>query len=564
MSHPNASFEIQVLADKNWVVLELASDETQAKAFADNLLQKGNHSAVRVVRDIRRLDGTHSETIIQEKTAQPRSQGADLALGVIQDAPLCQDLADFLGLDARLTLGRLLRKYLDETQITPSELLHNAAEMKRFGDKGSLLFSAIDRVSTLQAPLLGCTSRERRDHLAQVWDQMVARAKAFAAAKPSPPAHVAAIMAAGPGGPDGDYAALSLISLRLVEIRAWTGKLDLILTWAQDPEAAALLPLLDGIVADCLCSAQLIQDLLGYQANLGAALCTIADLVEGAAQAPKFAPDIFSRLNQAFARGWLVQSAQVLMGRLTRELAGQSPLSRNEPKQESEVYHRVLHRLVRHRGVLGGGVAAESLLHRMIRQRSPDLGNVSAEQGVNLVQQALDDATLKVQFLVALAESDAGQALGGRLVALLVERVQRTTGMDGWVPARLAPPERMAAMAAANRCLLRSSRLDKGLCGQLAQKLDEALAEYLLREEVIEKIDKPADPLALRAIRLVKFCGSGVLIEGKSLNLARARIIEHLRQPQFEEKFLASVPEPAKAERHLREFHRLLVETGFR
>ncbi|HTH16055.1 MAG TPA: hypothetical protein VL974_05325, partial [Magnetospirillum sp.] len=99
---------------------------------------------------------------------------------------------------------------------------------------------------------------------------------------------------------------------------------------------------------------------------------------------------------------------------------------------------------------------------------------------------------------------------------------------------------------------------------ELGSLVDEALAAYLVDEGVIEKIDKPDDPLALRAIRLIKFCGSGVLIEGKSLNLARARVIDHLRQPQFEEKFLASVPEPGKAEMHLREFHRLLVETGFR
>ena len=77
-SPPNVSFEIQVLTDKNWVVAEFASDEAKAKAFADNLLQKGNHSAVRVVRDRRGADGLHKETIIQEKTAIPRSTGPDV------------------------------------------------------------------------------------------------------------------------------------------------------------------------------------------------------------------------------------------------------------------------------------------------------------------------------------------------------------------------------------------------------------------------------------------------------------------------------------------------------
>jgi hypothetical protein len=90
------------------------------------------------------------------------------------------------------------------------------------------------------------------------------------------------------------------------------------------------------------------------------------------------------------------------------------------------------------------------------------------------------------------------------------------------------------------------------------------LANYLKDEEVIEKIDKPGDPLALRALRLIKFCCSGALIQGKSLNLAHKRVLDHLRQPQFEEKFLSSIPDKSQAEAHLREFHRLLMSLDFK
>jgi hypothetical protein len=177
---------------------------------------------------------------------------------------------------------------------------------------------------------------------------------------------------------------------------------------------------------------------------------------------------------------------------------------------------------------------------------------------------ALSDNVLRVQFLLALVPSPLGQGMGRALTDMLSGRVRGAKGMDDWVPVRVPPPERMAALAAVNRSLLDASFLGDDRRKELAAAVDETLAAYLVDEGVIEKIDKPDDPLALRAIRLIKFCGSGVLIEGKSLNLARARVIDHLRQPQFEEKFLASVPEPDKAERHLREFHRLLVETGFR
>ncbi|MEO0034215.1 MAG: hypothetical protein RLZZ501_238, partial [Pseudomonadota bacterium] len=97
----------------------------------------------------------------------------------------------------------------------------------------------------------------------------------------------------------------------------------------------------------------------------------------------------------------------------------------------------------------------------------------------------------------------------------------------------------------------------------LADRLDTVMMRFLSSGAVIERLDTLDDPLAARAIRLVRFCGSGLLIEGRSLAFARARVVSHLRQPQFEQKFRESYGDPAEAEHALRAFHRLLVETGF-
>jgi hypothetical protein len=182
---------------------------------------------------------------------------------------------------------------------------------------------------------------------------------------------------------------------------------------------------------------------------------------------------------------------------------------------------------------------------------------------MDFVISVLGEACLSVQFMAALAASPLGGGMVDVIGDMLAAELRRADHIDAWVPVRVPPRDRMAALTAANATLL-ASPLPAELKAELAGIADEVLARYLRDEEVIEKIDKPDDPLALRAIRLIKFCGSGVLIEGKSLNLARERIIEHLKQKQFEEKFLASVPDQVQAEKHLREFHRLLVETGFR
>lgn len=552
------TFEIQVLADKNWVIAELATDEGRAKAFADNLLQTGNHSAVRVVRDYRRADGLHTETVIQEKKA-PERGGTDLSLAPIAEAPLCRELADFYGPEARLTMGRLLRKYLDEVVVTPSELLYDHKEMKRFGDKDRLLFSAIDRVALLQSVASNEDFKSRRDFLNASWDQMVIRAREAAARKLAAGKTLAEMLAAA----DGDaYLLRVLMAQKLLEARSWFGKLDLLLGWAGEEVAKAHMEAMDGVVADIVVSAQFIQDLLGFQPNLGSALCSLADLAEGKAQPAKFSPPCFAPLNALFASGRLPQARQVLLARVARELGGTNPLSRTEPKLEFEMFHRVAHRLISHAGVLGGTASAEALLQRSARVHSAPSANVAQ----NFLLSALNDTCLRVQFLVALARSPIAASMGSAVTDELIQRVRKCADIDGWLPRSVAPRDRMAALTRANEALMAATDMDmdEEVRLDLAARIDEVLAKYLVDEGVIEKIDKPDDPLAMRAIRMVKFCGSGVLIKGKSLNLAKQRVIDHLRQPQFEEKFLASVPDPGQGEKHLREFHKLLVESGFR
>ncbi len=88
------------------------------------------------------------------------------------------------------------------------------------------------------------------------------------------------------------------------------------------------------------------------------------------------------------------------------------------------------------------------------------------------------------------------------------------------------------------------------------------LERYLLDENIIDRLDSPGTHLRDRAVRLVKFCGAGVLPEGKALKLARKRIIKLLRQPDFDAHFIEGIEDPGVAERAIRDFHKLLVQGG--
>jgi hypothetical protein len=156
------------------------------------------------------------------------------------------------------------------------------------------------------------------------------------------------------------------------------------------------------------------------------------------------------------------------------------------------------------------------------------------------------------------------EMFGETILRKLARYAEERGGIDDWVPARLSPPDRMGALTRCNKAIQLNKTLPDQLRTDLATATDGVLVDYLEHSGVIEKIDKPEDPLAFRALRLVKFCASGVLIKGRALEMAQKRVLGHLRQPSFEEKFLSSIPDKAQAEKHLREFHKLLVESGFK
>ena len=91
----------------------------------------------------------------------------------------------------------------------------------------------------------------------------------------------------------------------------------------------------------------------------------------------------------------------------------------------------------------------------------------------------------------------------------------------------------MVTATGAIRATATSALLDE-IKEQVTAHIDSVLERYLVDDNIIERMDNPNTHLRDRAVMLVKFCGAGVLPEGKALALARKRVIKLLRQPSFD------------------------------
>lgn len=560
-----ATFEVQVYRADHWVIDTRCAAEEEARSLARRLLAERGAEGVRVVREWPRPDGSVVE---RELFTEFRDAGGRIAVAQIDEAPRrCENLDDFYAPDARVAVSRLFKTYIERLVVTPTEMLHNHAELRRVLDKDDLVPSAVSRVAQMQA---GKDSRARRDEIQGMLDRMGARARAAAGLRELPLVSKAGWsrtveVAAGLGPPeDRDFLALVALSGESARVRSWPGKVEFLAeVLEREPEMGARpLALLDGAVADLLGVTPAVQGLLGAQPNLARALDCLADLGRGAlAEPPPGSEAGTMRLNALFAARPLETSRRAMADWMRRQVKGPSPLVRNDPGGERDAFCRLVARLVSRDGVLGGPGMAEALAVRYGRFLEAG-GATGRRQSIEGVASACPDGWHAAVYLLALAGSETGrlhaEEVRVHLDALVGDPAghARVTAPSATIKENL---ERLTALYEAAE----AAPLPEGERRRLADQVDALIAGYIVSQRVVERLDNPADPLRHRAIRLMQMCTPGVLTSRRALGIVRERVIGHLRQPNFEQKYVADIADPALRERALRDFFTLLHRAGF-
>jgi len=558
----NENFEIQVRRDGRWITESARDSEAAARQLAKEFLKNKNCAGARVVGNRSFRDGSTDEEVIFERTQDVNSEKPVRIIPLDTAPQLCETPKDFFSLESRITLNRVLRIYFEGVSLTPTEVLHSHRELQRLYDKDSLVPSAVSHIAKLQTAGSKKPTRERQDEIYAILDQIMAQAERAASQKlPKITAAFSQTLAgvSGIGGETPEYLAMVALSRDLIGINSWVGKLDRLCKLAlaeSDPKAVLLL---DTVIADVL-GANVIQEVLGWKRSLGSAIIGMVDLADGRFEIEESdAKETVELLNRLLADNALPASRHVILERAMRQLKSSAPLYRSDPEKEMEEYQRVLMRLLEPGKIISGAYAAEALTVR---------GNQFIEQGgatgrraaIGATVNALPDRARGIMYLAELSNTDFADGhlddivkqlddvFGARVIGELTRR-------------SLSPKDKMVAATGAFN-VATSSALPESVKQRVADHIDNVLERYLIDADIINKLDTPEHHIRDRAVRLVKFCGAGVLPEGKALNLARKRVIEMLRQPKFDVRFIEGINDPARAEKALRDFHKLLIKAG--
>jgi hypothetical protein len=564
MQNRSNSFEVQSYDGKRWLTESLFDSESEARALCASML-RGGKAGARILKETTRGDDTRENVIYTEMRAPGKE---NIRVMEVETAPLCERAEDMFNRMSRLTIFRLLRQYFEKVLLTPTEVLHNYKEFMRLQDFGTLCMSAVGRVASLQAaggP--GDQVTARRNALNEFINNAGEKAR-LAAQRKLPDLQledfasaVRRIEAAIPDRGESNHLALVVLSKELVNRRNWLSKLEYLLQQLDKASAPGTVVLLDGVIADVLNSPECVQDLLGRQPDLLSALCTLVDILEGRRrpdEAPE--PGMAEALSVQFEQGSLPQAREALLDFIIRQVRGSAKLNHGDAGVHLAGYRKLASRLLLPTGITGGPAMAEALAlgyGRFLEQG----GTVGKRLGIEGAARAFEALTETVRYLLVLVQSELGREQAQVVLDFLVQTVTSTEGLDRLVSKNLPLKTRLRQISDVYE-MLRDSALPEPQRTQLADKFDDMLAQYIVREKIIERLDDPKASLRVRATMLVQFLASNVLSGHKAVAMSRDRVISHLRQPEFEKKFIADIPDPSQQAAALRDFHTLLRSAG--
>ena len=472
---------------------------------------------------------------MEPKAAQRQ---APATLGSLDEAEVCQTMADYHGPLGRTVMGIVLRQYLDSLILTPTEVIHSHKHLKALLEQGTLVENALIKVTAAQARGPGQDPRARRLAIQNAITETQAKARAaqiaFADLPKSRPM-VEQVMAMEAGKtPTGnvEYDLRVALGLELSVRRSWSGKFDRLselLQWERDERLGAAV---DGAFADILSSGVAVQELYGSAMTLGSMALNLCEMLLGRTTVGSaLGPNRIGLVNAMFRQGKLPQARAAVLERVRRILRAPQALGRTPP-EDAQLLNGVMSHLLTREGVVGDSPMAEALAVRYSR-RLEQGGATAFRQSVLAIAETQSDLFARIRYLIAVAGAPAGE----RLRPDIVEAIDAGLGNELLIENVIVQSPDIdlvrQSIVATVEALGRSPLPDEARA-RLAGRLGSAVDDFTKRGRLVHRLRQVEPMLRRRVIRLAELATSGLVREDGAYPLLRQHILEIAKQPQFQ------------------------------
>ncbi|MDP6773791.1 MAG: cyclic nucleotide-binding domain-containing protein [Rhodospirillales bacterium] len=472
-------FEVHVSVGDDWSVYSAAHNEERAVQIAISLLAMKQFDAVKVTLE----DDRGREKVVYKKEGGGGT-GKFVTISPVDEAPLCRSLEDYYRFESRRTVGRVLRRYLDQTGITALELMHNSGHMKWFCRNERLYVQSVQNVATVQSKANHLNQTKRMNEVYAAVDEVTERAmdaenalEYYLMLKEKGIQAMVDAVAENVDEKDRDFMIRAALATHIGDAKGWDRKFELMIIQAETHPGVEAMAYVDEVMAEIFDGADAVKELLGYQRTLGEAMQTLISVGSGRYEPQKRAGRFLDRLNKIMPRHDMTATRGVMLERVQREIGGVKPLSKEGELSEEDAFSVLIHTLIEHKAIADGGGISEAATLRAKMVYSDDGLNESSEIAIESMLQMLPSKAIKVQYLLDLVGSDFGQKNQHHIISQLARIVRSLRSVSALVETGAGREEVLEA-AARIRDRLLSTKLPDHWRLRFARKIYNLLIDY--------------------------------------------------------------------------------------
>lgn len=547
---PRTDYEVLVSSGDRWTIDSLYTRKSEAMAQAQGLLASGRYDGVRITA---RREGWSQEKVIFEQEGEVEEK--PLTITPIEDAPPCDGIEDFYGFEARRTVGRLLRHYLDEHGMTALELAFSPGHLNMLERNDTLFPKAMQRVAGLQARDAGMKPAERSDALYRAFGQIKDRSRTAMESREYYDAlrerGLQALIAEVKETVAPEMRAFfnrGAVAAALGDRGDWNEKAALLVDLAEADADEEAIGYVDEALAEILDGGTAVMEILGGQPDAVAAYRMLVNLAYGECDPPKHVRSCLAELNELMARAELPLTRRVLLERVEREVGGLRPLTREGPKADREAFLTLVHDLMEPGGLKGGIRMTAAVTRRARGILSTDDTDLAPEEAIGRFLDIMPSRAVRLGYLLDLAQSDFGERYGPVVLGTLSRMVGQLTSVSSLVPPGSGPGAVMVAVAAL-KDRLGMGNLPEELKRAFAATLDRLIAEGGRQQDVPASVapaqgDRTGEKEKRNLERVNVSVGEIIFEEGEQADhayLVASGTVEIFRKAGNRERILATL-----------------------
>ena len=401
------------------------TDHSKAIIRANYLFNTGKYNLVKVAQFAR--DG--SKSLLLEKRNSGASKSS--AIADVVNSYICTNYLDAYCYDSRMTISQMMRNYLNEQTIIPSELLHNFTLLRDLSFDGKIVANAAAKLARTQVARTGGDVDLRKQLLLSILGDVISASEnasqyeaLYQKFQTMGLSNFASLVIAEQPGEHHDRIFSYIISRELKNSRDWEKKVVALCKLSETEMSGISIQILDEFIAETVNSVSAIKALIGAAFDLGSALHSLALTYHGLLTDKSLTTPALKHVNSFILLYKPPLTRAAISGVMAKSLLGNTFLTKQGRADDRISFQRIVTTLQNQPTFAGDSDMSLALTQRAKVLYGTSNLNLPFGPAIHIVCEMLTSNEQRFDYIIGLLLSDAG----GKNTTVICEKVIELLG----------------------------------------------------------------------------------------------------------------------------------------